>query len=290
MIKMASANLSLSAGQLLSDLQDKIDSKAGFKEKTDEAQRQWNAKRSSNAKRQSFDEVVSKLEELTISEGLCNYCELNESNDIEHIYPKSFFPEHTFGWTNYLLACKQCNSGFKLDKCHVLDPAGHLVEVVRGNQPQFNDIAIINPRVEDPANFMILNLETFTFSPMPGLSIRDQNRFKSTIDILELNTLDVLIRGRRLAAMHYYDKMRNLVSILNCARKTQLRKLLNPYDDRFDFNKTLRELKEEIKANRRDYIQRYAHPSVWHAIKLVDSKLKDSWKQIFASIPEALNW
>ncbi len=40
---------------------------------------------------------------MNISKGICNYCEQNESNDIEHINPKSFFPEMIlFGKTTFL--------------------------------------------------------------------------------------------------------------------------------------------------------------------------------------------
>lgn len=42
----------------------------------------------------------------------CSYCEMNISNqpDIEHVAPKSKNPELENEWSNFLLACKTCNT------------------------------------------------------------------------------------------------------------------------------------------------------------------------------------
>ncbi|MCY4047309.1 MAG: HNH endonuclease [Candidatus Dadabacteria bacterium] len=47
----------------------------------------------------------------------CNYCEKNLDNapEVEHIQPKSSNPNLKLEWTNFLLACKNCN-GIKSNK------------------------------------------------------------------------------------------------------------------------------------------------------------------------------
>ena len=57
---------------------------------------------------------------------LCMYCEGSEAYPIEHIKPKSQFPESTFAWSNMLLTCSRCNE-LKGQKYHdgFLDPSAH---------------------------------------------------------------------------------------------------------------------------------------------------------------------
>ena len=45
----------------------------------------------------------------------CSYCERPGDLAVEHIEPKSLYPERLLDWLNYLLACNNCN-GIKTDK------------------------------------------------------------------------------------------------------------------------------------------------------------------------------
>lgn len=71
--------------------------------------------------------------------GKCAYCEgtlLSVSfGDIEHIRPKSVFPELVVSWANLTLACSRCNSA----KSSKYDP----------------DLEWINPYVDDPADHIM---------------------------------------------------------------------------------------------------------------------------------------
>lgn len=289
MIRLASKHLDAPVQQILDNLQQRVNNEPSFDKKTKKVQSLWNSKGGKKGK-DAFTKIGEVLYSLTIFEGLCNYCEQSEANDIEHIDPKSFFPEKAFVWENYLLACKQCNSGLKLDKCHVLNLNNELVEVIRGSQPPFHNVAFINPRLEDPGQFMLLNLQSFKFEILPGLSRRDENRVKSTLDILELNNRDPLIQARKSAGQHYFEKLDRLVRMLEVRTKKQLKNLLNPFDNRFDFTKTLKQLKEELKDSHRIYISKYQHPSVWHSIKVIESQVDLRWQTLFNKLPEALNW
>lgn len=52
--------------------------------------------------------------------GKCMYCESEvlhiDYGDVEHIKPKSTFPEHKFNWVNLGFACIKCNRENKKDK------------------------------------------------------------------------------------------------------------------------------------------------------------------------------
>ncbi|CAA9268793.1 MAG: hypothetical protein AVDCRST_MAG56-2930 [uncultured Cytophagales bacterium] len=217
-------------------------------------------------------------------------CEQSEANDVEHIYPKSFFPEYAFDWNNYLLACKPCNPAYKLDTFFVLDAQDDAVKLERGVQPPHQTFAFINPRTENPNDWMILNTLTFRFDLLPDLSKRDINKATKTLDVLQLNIRDTLLAARKSVARYYYQRMQLLVDILVSTTKNQVFQLLTPYDELLDHQKSLNELKEELKTSFKKDITTYQHPSVWHAIKVVASRTSPKWKTIFDQLPEALNW
>jgi uncharacterized protein (TIGR02646 family) len=293
MLQLASNQTLTAATQAeLTRLQTKVNDKVSFADRTAKAQSLWDSKntRHSSAKRKAFLEIREKLKAMCISVGICNYCEQSEANDIEHIYPKSFFPIFAFLWTNYLLVCKQCNTAFKLDRCFVMDSSGTIHITVRGQEPTHPTIAFINPRKENPATYMIMNTQNFEFEILDGLSTTDYNKADKTIEILALNTRDTLIATRRAAAQYFYDRIDRLSKLLNAETIEQLHHLLTPYDNYLDDSKTLDELKAGIKAGFKKDILQHAHPSVWAAIKLVDSKATPKWITLFQQLPEALTW
>ncbi|SFW66612.1 HNH endonuclease [Chitinophaga sancti] len=290
MIRLAPQQLNDNENRILAELQHQINNKITFTEKVQKAHALWKSKESSQQKKAGFRVITDTLHSMCVSEGICNYCEQNEAADIEHIFPKSYFPEFTFEWENYILACKQCNTGHKLDKAFVLDNNDELVELQRQSAPSHNRIAFINIRTEDPDQFMILNPKTYEFSLLPGLSRQDTNKATSTLEILELNTRDTLIAARKSAARHYYETMDRLVKILQAKSIDALKDLLTPYDERFDLTRPLEEIQNNIKEDTKRYISRCQHPSVWRTIKIVEYRTVPKWTGLFNEIPEALNW
>jgi uncharacterized protein (TIGR02646 family) len=289
MIQLASKKLVATVQNELNRLQKKIDGEAVFVNKVKQAQALWGSKGGKKGK-DAFVEVIKELKSLCVFTEVCNYCEQNEGGDIEHIFPKSFFPQHTFQWENYILACKQCNSGYKLDKCYVIDAHNNLVQVARGTQPVSTIGAFINPRLEDPNHFLMLNMLTYTFEILPGLNKKDNYKANTTLQILALNDRDILKAARKSAAKYYFERMERLVKMLNCTSKKNLEKLLNPYDKYFDWTLALVDIKTAIKESHKKEIASYQHPSVWYAIKTIQSKIEPKWKAIFKEIPEALHW
>ncbi|MTI12225.1 hypothetical protein E1189_04095 [Sansalvadorimonas verongulae] len=53
--------------------------------------------------------------------------------------------------------------------------------------PPEGDDVFINPRNENPLDFIILDLETLLFIAKPGISPKDKARAKYTVEILKLN-------------------------------------------------------------------------------------------------------
>ena len=210
MIKLLSETLQAKEANFLIALQEEIDSKPTFAEKAAKAQSLWDSKGGVDGKK-AFVEIRETLFKMCVFVGVCNYCEQSEANDIEHIHPKSFFPGHTFDWENYILACKQCNSGHKLDKGFVLNDADELLELVRKEEPPFDKIAFINIRKENPEDYILLNPLSHKFEIFRELSTADRHKAETTIKILELNDRDTLIAARRSSARHFFDLLERVV-------------------------------------------------------------------------------
>jgi len=90
--------------------------------------------------------------------------------------------------------------------------------------------------------------------------------------------------------MYFYQRMSLLVNIIQTQSLQELEGLLTPYDDQLDKTKPLPQLKQELMNSFKRHITTYQHPSVWHAIKVIESKVNAKWQAIFQQIPDALNW
>lgn len=273
----------------LKNLQLKVDSKNTFSEKVLLAKSLWETKGGKIGK-VAFGEIKNILETMCVSINTCNYCEQSEAGDIEHIYPKSFFPESAFIWTNYLFACKQCNTGLKLDKCYVIDDANNLIYLERGLEPIYKNIAFINPRIENPNSFMYLNMETWTFDILDEISIVDKFKAEKTIEILELNTKDILKEKREKISFEIYDKLERFSKIKMANSIDEIKIAHHPLEDIFDFTLPIEELKKQKAESVKKHIKKAPHPTVWYFIKKISSKTNRDWQKIFQVVPEALDW
>lgn len=289
MIQPAFKNISTSAQQSLKQLQDLVNAEATFEKKVEKAQSLWKSKGGA-AYREAFEEIKEILTKMCVSVHICNYCEQSKANDIEHIAPKSFFPELVFVWFNYLLACKQCNTGLKLDKCYVLDDNNDVHFVKRGTQPPYSKYAFINPRFENPNDFMILNMRTYKFDIDDDLGKANKNKAEKTIEILELNEDETLIAARRAAAIFFYQRIQLLIDILNSNSIQQIKSLLTPEDDYINTNQDVNTVKNAIKSGFKNDIQTHQHPSVWYAIKTIQIKVNSKWIKLQQELPEAFTW
>lgn len=289
MLRLIDRDLGQAEQAILDQLQAKVNAKPDFAKKAKEVDTLWGTKGGVKG-RKAFEQIRLLLESMCVGVKACNYCEGNEANDIEHIFPKSFFPEFAFVWKNYLLACKQCNSGYKLDLCYVMDDTGKVYATTRGKAPKYKKITMVNPRIEDPRDFFWLNIKVWKFEIHEGLSLADQNKAAKTLEILALNERDYLLAGRRASAVEYFDKMERLRLILGARTVKKVKEVLSPYQDIVDDTLPLAVIKKEFKESVKQHIQKLLHPSVWESIKTIESKENPQWKTIFKRIPEALQW
>ncbi|GAB3950076.1 hypothetical protein GCM10028805_27340 [Spirosoma harenae] len=292
MIQLSSDTLSQLAIDHLASVQARIDGQPDFAEKAARAQTEWDNKASSNAKKVAFGEIKEKLIKMCVGVEICNYCENNEATDVEHIYPKSYFPGRAFQWENYLLACKTCNSGHKLDKFAVFSPIGSntSIELVRDTQPITDDSVMIDPRIEDPLQFFWLDIEnrTFVLDPKINLNTRDKSRAEYTLKLLGLNNRDALVTARKTAAKYYLDRLERYIK----ARDADTFEILEDCvqdPDWIDQNLPLAQEKQRICEQIISDIQTYSHPTVWAELKRQRNNLRKT-DQFLTSAPEALDW
>ncbi len=216
-----------------------------------------------------FGVVRCTLEGMCMGVQRCGYCEDSVGDEIEHIWPKSLYPERTFVWENYLLACGGCNRA-KGNDFSVLDGGGGLVNVARRpgaavSEPAAGTPALIDPRREDPLGFLALEIkETFLFLPREGLRGADERRAGYTIELLKLNR-DTLSKARGQAYGHF---------------RAHLAEYRRDRDDGADAA-SLETMSEAIRTS--------DHPTVWR-------EMQRQWKDIralrdlFTEVPEALQW
>jgi len=224
---------------------------------------------------QHFDLIKKRLTDMCAGARRCHYCEDSCADEVEHIKPKNIYPEETFVWENYLYACGTCNSP-KLNKFAILSN-GVFMEIIREVQkkgappieihpPAPGTPVLINPRTENPLEFMGLDLQgTFFFWPKGEYGSLNRHRAEYTIRILHLNDRDYLIDARREAFDSYRARLSEYISEKNRGR-TEI------------------ELDRRIRA-----LKRMQHPTVWREMKMQNALIPEL-EALFAEAPEALNW
>jgi uncharacterized protein (TIGR02646 family) len=258
------------AQQKLDEYQRKVDELSDYAQKVTEAKRLFRTRNKPNNK--TFQSVRATLDQMCSGARRCCYCEDSCADEVEHIRPKDLYPEWVFVWENYLYACGPCNSP-KGNQFAVLESqTGHLVNVARCKSdpivpPLPGSPVLIDPRSENPLDYMELDLlDTFWFVPIADEGTQDYQRAEYTIDILRLNSRDVLVNARRNAFDSYKAR-------------------LYEYQSKKNLGASHHELKRLKKS-----LQQMHHPTVWAEMKR-QYTLHDELKALFqALLPEVLNW
>lgn len=217
-----------------------------------------------------FKQVRAALAKMCTNTRRCCYCEDSMADEVEHIAPKDLYPDRVFDWDNYVYACGPCNSP-KGSKYAVLSVNGELVHVGRAKgaevvEPAAGEHALINPRFEDPQDFLWLDIiDTFNFVAIDDTGTLSEKRATYTCEVLALNNRDVLIEARRLAFGSYRSR-------------------LFEYIHKRDTGAPDADLCALIKG-----LQSMANPAVWAEMKRSHGA-HEELAQLFAQAPEALEW
>lgn len=243
----------------------------------------WNLHSASN----DFKEVKLRLENMCPGIARCCYCEDSDSAGIEHFAPKVFYPQKAFSWDNYLYICGKCNSGKNATWAIFTEVAGqrqfHKVPGKKKGQPRTfppaGDAVMINPRSENPTDFLRLVLDP-KFDKLDFLPVSDSEdneeyvRSRFTIKALKLNSehRPNLASNRKLAYHDYFDRLSKYQQRKNIDNWTQDQ--LNAIISRF---------------------KKHGHPSVWFEIKRCYQNgslatIDPDFHQLLTIVPEALGW
>ncbi len=254
--------------------QTAVDNKEGFPAQVAEAKKQFGNKNKKD--NSTFDHVKIKLTEICSGAKRCCYCEDSVADEVEHIYPKDIYPDKVFKWENYLYACGPCNgpknNHFALiidDKLIDITPPHHTQRDHnwKPTTPPIGINAFIDPRKEDPLEYLWLDLDTFRFTEKFE---EDEDKIaylkaNYTIEELQLNKKDYLVSARNTSFFNY----KNGLIVYNTEKSN------GAGPNRLD------EIKTNILSNN--------HPTVWKEMQLQHlhyPKLKD----LFEKCPEALDW
>lgn len=222
----------------------------------------------------TFRHVRTTLRAMSPGAVRCAYCEHSTGDEVEHIWPKDFYPERVFEWHNYLYACGICN-GRKLNHWCLRIPGGACVSLSRTKAereshaygpPPTGDPFFIDPRTEDPMRFLRVDLvDTFVVVPRSGLDSWERERAEWTIEKLELNDREDLVEARANHYLAYLDRLRLHVA------------------DR-DGGADCTSIDLRVAA-----LQRMDHPMVWREMKRSRAHIV-ALAKLFESAPEALAW
>jgi hypothetical protein len=222
MLQLPHGALDAAAQTHVDGLQQQVNALPRYQDQVAEAKRLWDMKANSVAGRTAFIAVRTALKHMCFGAIRCGYCGDSMADEIEHILPKSFFPDQAFVWDNYLYACGPCNGNEKRDNYAYIDGRGSLKEVVRKKgrpirRPGRGIHAFINPRTEDPLAFLTLDLMvklptgdyddgTLEVVARDGLASSDRKRAAYTIKTLDLNR-DGLPKARLSAFGSYSARL-----------------------------------------------------------------------------------
>ena len=274
----------------LNTLQKEIDSiSTGVKDQAIKASKLWD-----NKAPKEFDVIHKTLFSMAIGEGICNYCEQSEGHDTEHIQPKSHFPSQAFNWENYLLACPKCNRVDKLDKAYAFSPAGSntSVKLKRGQLPPSQDFAMIQPRLEDPMNIMLLDLDTFEFkvnAEKVDFDSRDFHKVENTLEILRLNNRSTLVKNRKTAFGNFKRLLKEYAGVKESTDFEQINEVTEG-SPALQQQKGFETEKSRVLQSLKEAVLTSEHLTVWYEMLRQRHKLPPRIQNLLSKAPETLSW
>jgi len=271
-IRLGEVTLDAEAHRQLDAWQRDLNAVATFPDRVEEGKARF--KQHNVKANPAFRHVRATLRAMSHGARRCAYCEDSTGDEVEHIWPKDFYPERVFDWPNYLHACGICN-GRKLNRWCVRDAAGVHHTLTRSpsereaktyGPPPAGDPLFIDPRDEDPMRLLRVDLlGTFEVVPRAGLPGWDTDRATWTVEKLELNLREDLVEARANHYLTYSDRVRQHIA------------------DR-DAGAAPDDLAPRIVG-----IRRMDHPMVWREMQRSHRRIP-VLTRLFTAAPEALGW
>lgn len=137
MIRLPDVPLPVETLTALAGFQQDINAQPTYAQKVAEGKRLFQAK----SRTAAFTPVRHALAQMCAGPRRCCYCEDSAATDVEHIWPKDYYPDLVFVWENYLYGCPRCNRP-KSSICDIYSDAnGHRMKVPKmvkdnGGPPQ----------------------------------------------------------------------------------------------------------------------------------------------------------
>lgn len=277
MIKLPPQDISDDCKAKLAGYQEEINGEPDYLAQVAKAKGIWPNRKQN----QPFEEVKAKLAAMSAGGRRCHYCEDSMADEVEHFRPKNVYPDKTFVWENYLYSCGPCN-GPKGDQFAIFEAStGNHVDLtpppVRPGKtpaprtsPPPGEALLINPREENPLDFIFLDLLNQSYAFEPWEDDPDNPAYQRaayTIQVLRLNARDDLVKARELAYTNYKARLTEYVFKRdNGAPQDQLDTMI-------------------------DQIKKEAHPSVWQEMKQERMRQQiPELNTLFTQAPEALTW
>lgn len=191
----------------LATRQAEIDGHPSFEERVQFAKVRFDAK-----PKALFSRIRTSLASALGDLVRCGYCEDSCADEVEHVWPKNFFPGRTFDAANYLFVCGICNPA-KNDKFCVrhngawVDLPAHR-KALGFVAPPSSDSRFIDPLTELPFQLLWLDIVggTLMFVPLHDPDTLEHDRAQFTINTLRLNR-EVLVEMRKDAYAGFCDRI-----------------------------------------------------------------------------------
>lgn len=246
----------------LNEARDELERVGDYAARVQATEQHWK-----NARTRVVKPVRAVLRSMCGEAEPCCYCESSIGAQVEHVRPKSLYPELTFDWLNLLLVCGGCNSIKNAGFAVLIE--GRAVKVARRSgpivPPLAGPMALVDLRREDPLDFFELNLELGVIRPRRRLDELGLERAKFTRKLLNLNR-DPLPTWRVQACGTFKARLEQYIS----------RRAQDP------MNPALAALKAELL--------RLPHQMVWREMKRQHLTASLDLRELFAHAPEALDW
>lgn len=231
MIRLPDHSLSSDAMAALAAWQAEVDGLPTFSERSSAAKTKFRAKNWKGNR--TFVEVKKALVKMQGPTRRCVYCEDSAADEVEHIYPKSIYPDRVFVWGNYCYSCGPCNgpksNQFSIFKAWNAEEAN--VAPARNyppKKPPAGSPLLIDPRHENPMDFLWLDLEgtfLFTLHPDHCNDARIARRVEYTLELLRLNTRPFLRRARENAFTHFKALLRDYAAAPSLLERKKIKEV-----------------------------------------------------------------